>query len=337
MEYFFIQFLFFSIIFVLISNSTAEWIQTSVSPIDQTYTAATWIGNGTVIAVGALSSGYIVQSVDFGVSWTQIATNLSASSFYGVSSKSVRGTTYIVTGDEGGIIYSAKSTDLQFSSTTTLVAAFFGVTLASNGRVVLGGLNSLVVANITSLSSYKTKSISNAGKFFGVSTSDGTNIIGATSSGKIYYSTNGGSSFAQSTRIYSTDVTFSSTTTALYAASSGNSSLAFVGGASGKMYRTEDFGYSWRLCTSPYSSTQTIQYQAISVLRVVNVFVASSGGSIYKSTDKCSSWNLLSSTGSTLTSLSMLSFSRGVAGASSGNGIFTLVPGKHFRSNYFIF
>ena len=314
-----------------------EWVQRSVSPLDQTYTASTWVSNGTVIAVNAKSSGYIVQSNDYGETWTKVATNITASSFFAVSSRNVGGNTYIITADDSGNVFYSTGSGTYWTSLYQLPTVVFGVTLGSNGLGFFGGLNSIVVLNITTLT-YVSRTVATTSieKFFGITSIDGVNIIAVSTSGKIYYSKKNGKTFTQSTQIYATDGSKSSSTSALYAAASGNSSLAFAAGSGGKVFRTEDYGVTWRACNSPFLSSDLIQYQALSVLQVVKVYAAGSvSGEIYKSNDKCNSWTLLSSTGVTLNSLSMLSSINGVAGASAGNGIFALVPGTRiFCFNY---
>ncbi len=75
-----------------------------------------------------------------------------------------------------------------------------------------------------------------------------------------------------------------------------------------------------------------MRYQALSTLDSSTVFIASNNGRLYSSYDSGSSWMQQFYVGTTtttgLTSVSMYSTSRGVAGGSSGFGIFSLVSSK---------
>lgn len=53
-----------------VSNVNGEWLARSLStPSGESYIAATWTGDGTVLVAGAGTSSVITRSTDYGVTW----------------------------------------------------------------------------------------------------------------------------------------------------------------------------------------------------------------------------------------------------------------------------
>jgi photosystem II stability/assembly factor-like uncharacterized protein len=111
-------------ILIISSFINAEWLQRSVSsltPSTQKYTASTWLNNGvgdsngTVIAVGAGGSGYVLQSNDYGLTWKRISNSSSFTSLYCVDSARISGKT----AGYSGLIY----TSINNGTTWTQIAS----------------------------------------------------------------------------------------------------------------------------------------------------------------------------------------------------------------------
>lgn len=328
---------FLSLLIPLILNLElvqGEWLKRTVSPSDSSYTGVSWTGDGIVVAVGAKSSGTFLRSTDYGLTWTQVGTSLSPTSMYGIASSTISGVTYTYAGDDGGKIYRSIDQGATWSLVTTLINAAYSVAVGSNGKVFFGGASRAITqGNTTSSSSFTTKALPGSGSselIYGVSTIDGINVITVSSGRRSHYSSSGGSSWTQSTVFYSTSLALTTTATAsLFCVTMADSTTAYIGGAGGLMYKTTTGGVSWNQLTSPVSSD--IKYQAISVLDVSTVFVASNSGFLFASYDGGTSWSQQLSLGTTttgLTSVSMYTSEKGVAGGSSGFGIYALVPSK---------
>lgn len=311
-----------------------EWLKRTVSPSDPSYTGISWTGDGIVVAVGAKSSGTFLRSTDYGLTWTQVGTSLSPTSMYGVATSTSSGVTYTYAGDDQGKIYRSTDQGATWSYVNTLINAIYSVAVGSNGKVFFGGASRAITqGNTSSSSSFTTKALpgsSSSELIYGVSTIDGTNVITVSSGGRSHYSSNGGSSWTLSTAYYSTSLALSTTAgRSLYCVTMANRTIAYVGGASGAIYKTATGGVSWYQLTSPVSSD--IRYQAISALDVNTVFIASNNGRLFASYNGGISWSQQLSLGTTstgLTSVSMYTTEKGVAGGSSGFGIYALVPSK---------
>lgn len=292
------------------------------------------------MTVGAKSSGTFLRSTDYGLTWTQVGTSLSPTSMYGIASSTISGVTYTFAGDDGGKIYRSTDQGATWSYVTTLINAVYSVAVGSNGKVFFGGASRAITqGNTTSSSSFTTKALTSSGSdlVYGVATIDGVNVIAVTSSRRAFYSSNGGGSWTQSTIYYSTSLTLTTLATgSLFCVAMADSTTAYTGGSgssttSGVMYKTTTGGVSWYQLSSPVAVNSGIKYQAISVLDVNTVFVAGNDGCIYASYDGGTSWSQQSSLGTTttgFTSISMYSSEKGVAGGSSGFGVYALVPSK---------
>lgn len=326
---------------ICLGVSNAEWLQRSVSPIDQSYTAVTWPDDGVVIAVSAKASGTILRSTDYGVSWTLVATSLSTSSMYGVASKTISTTSYTYTVDDLGYIYKSLDQGVTWSNPAQLLSGSYCVAIGSNGNIFLGGTAAVQKSTTSTDSSWTRKTLSgtSVGALYGLATIDGLGVISVSSGGRIHYTLNGGSSWSMSTAIYTAALVAKSTAGgSLYCVSMGNTTIAYAAGASGIMFKTATAGVSWYTLTSPLSGTD-IMYQALSALDANTVYVAGTNGNLFASFNGGISWTQQFSVGTTtttgLTSVSMYSTTRGVAGGSSGFGVYALVPSK-FASTSFI-
>ena len=79
---------------------------------------------------------------------------------------------------------------------------------------------------------------------------------------------------------------------------------------------------------SPFSSS-TVEKGGISIVSSTNYYVATTGGNIFSTTDGGSTWILFDSyTYANFYSIAMLSEVKGLAGGSTGQGIFVVVSGK---------
>lgn len=332
-----IQLLF---IVLFIQRIGAEWLQRSFStaPMSQvSYLAISWPENGTVIAVGGQSSGVIIRSVDDGVSWNQVATNLAPTQLYGVASMIVNSVTYSIAVDDAAEVFLSSDSGLTWSLVRQFSGALYGVTIGSNGNAfVSGGTTTQVFRSSDTLgySTWTSVPPSSSGTLYGISTFDGINVIAVGSSsgqGRIFYSTNAGNSgsWAQST-----SVNLPTTGTIVYCVDHGSSLFAMAAGLNSYVAKTTDGGATWTRMTV-FSSSVTIRYQAISVLGTQSAYVAGANGQIFRTLDGGSSWYMVANTGATLTSLAMKDFIHGVAGAIAGKGVYALVPSMFSIVSYY--
>lgn len=308
-----------------------EWVQRlfTTAPLSQvSYLAISWPENGTVIAVGGQSSGVIIRSVDEGISWTQVATNLSPSTLYGVASMTVNGVIYSVAVDDAAEIFVSTDSGLTWAFVSQRSGALYGATIGSNGNAYVCGGTTTQVFRSSQSSSYATWTAvpaSTSGTLYGISSYDGVNVIavGSTSGqGRIFYTSTSGSSWT-----LSSTMNLPSTGTIVYCVDHGSATFAMAAGLNSYVARTTDGGATWTRMTV-FSSSITIRYQSISVLGTQSAYVAGSNGQIYSTINGGSSWNLIASTGVTLMSLTMTDFTHGVAGGISSRGVFVLVPSK---------
>lgn len=313
----------------LATMPSAEWVQRtfSTAPLSQiSYLAVSWPENGTVIAVGGQSSGAIIRSVDDGVSWTQVATSLSPSPLYGVASMTVNNVIYSITIDDAAEVFLSSDAGLTWSMVYQGAGALYGATIGSNGNAYVSGGTATQVyrsSDASGYTSWTSVAASSSGTLYGISTFDGINVIAtgsASGQGRIFYTSNSGSSWTQSTSAH-----LPSTNTIVYCVDHGSPSFAMAAGLNSYVAKTTDGGVTWTAMTV-FGSSITIRYQAISVLGTQSAYVAGSNGQIYRTLDGGSNWYIIASTGSTLTSLAMKDFTHGVAGAIAGKGVYALVP-----------
>lgn len=319
---------FFSILTIFIALCSAEWLQRpfTTAPLSQvSYLAVSWPENGTVISVGGQSVGVIIRSIDDGVSWTQVATDLQPSPLYGVASMTVDGVIYSIAVDDAAEIFMSSDAGLTWTLVNQVSGALYGATIGLNGDAYVSGGTATQVFRSTSATGYTTWTSvapSTSGTLYGISSYDGVNVIavGSTSGqGRIFYTSTSGSSWTQST-----SANLPTTGTIVYCVDHGSSLFAMAAGLNSYVAKTTDGGATWTRLTV-FSGTVTIRYQAISVLGTQSAYVAGSNGQIYRTLDGGSTWSMVGSTGTTLTSLSMKDFTHGVAGAIAGKGVFALV------------
>jgi photosystem II stability/assembly factor-like uncharacterized protein len=322
----------FAIFLIFLATVNSEWLQrtfTSTTLKQVSYTAVTWPEDGTVLAAGGQTSGVIIRSTDYGVTWSQVSKNVSFSPIYGLASKTVGGITYYIAVDDSAEIFTANGTGEAWKLATQVSGALYGVTIGLNGNAYISGGTSAQVYRASNSTKYKTWTLKNpttSGTLYGISSYDGVNVIavGSTNAGspRIYYSYASANSWSQTSSTGASGV--------IYCVSHGNATFAMAAGQSAYIARTYNGGKTWSTM-SVFSSTSTIiRYQALSVLSTSEAYVSGSTGQIYKTVNGGNSWSLLVSTRSTLTSLSMYSSSRGVAGVLTGGGLYALVPSKFF-------
>jgi photosystem II stability/assembly factor-like uncharacterized protein len=174
--------------------------------------------------------------------------------------------------------------------------------------------------------------------FNSIGSSDGIYVLAAGNSGKIFYSSNGGASFASYTvnssvnynSVFSTDSTFwlagsdgglyntlkSNVSLVRHNISSSpvnsvfftNSGVGFVCGDSGKVYKTSTRGASWALFNSGISS---VKLNSVSFLDSVHGAVAGDNGTVYITSNGGASW-ISQSTGTTKNLLKIKYFQGGI-------------------------
>lgn len=320
-----------SLALIFSPHATAEWVQRSISPIDQTVSAATWVSDGTVLAVSAKSSGYIYRSIDYGVTWAEVGASLTKSSIYNIASKSINSSSFAYAPDDSGRIFRSIDYGLTWTQVATQASQLNSATIGANGYVFVGGAASSVYRSLVSSASSSWTSVflsttQNFGTVYGIATLDGNQVIATTSLSRIYFSRNGGSTWARSANIVTGGTTSNTAAGILYCVTFANATVAYAAGVGGIIYKSYGAGRTWAQLTSPVSSD--IRYQALSVLSVDTVYISSEGGALYASFNGGSSWALQFTASAGLNSVSMLSTTRGVAGGSSGLGIFALVPSK---------
>jgi photosystem II stability/assembly factor-like uncharacterized protein len=289
------------------------------------YVAATWSSNGDVFAAGQATSGRIIRSTDYGVTWTVVGS--TTGQVYGISSRTISsGSTYFIAVDYQRYTYVSNSTGTLWRTITSRAAnILYGVTIGSNGNAYQVGVNT--ARRSTSASNYDTwdtLTIGATGTWYDVSSWDGINVIVVGSSGKIYFSTNSGNAWTAAN---------SGTTNAIYCINHASASFAMVAGSNGFLAKTSTGGTSWTTMTG-FPTTYTARFHSISLLSEVVAYVAaypSDGitaiGLIYYTNNGGSSWSQIYSTDVQLYSLSMYTESYGVAGAASGTGVFSIVAG----------
>lgn len=325
------QFVVLLILSLWLSFASTEWVQRSVTPTDESYTAVTWPADGIVVAVGAKSAGYIIRSSDYGVSWTQVATSLTIGNMFGIASRTVDSVSYTYTCDSNGRIYRSTDEGANWSYLYQHAATLYGTAIGQNGRLYFGGPSGTILTGmVTSTSSYTAVAFTGTGLgiVYGISTIEGNSTIAVTGAGRIFFTRNGGSSWTSSGKIFnSAGAQSNNVGGALYCVSMANSTVAYTAGASGVLYKSETAGRTWNQLTSPLSGSD-IRYQSMSTLDSLTVFLAGANGCIYASFDGGYTWNLQYTASGSLTSLTMYSLTRGVAGGGTPIGMFALVPSK---------
>lgn len=331
------------LILQLIPFIGGEWVPRSVTPLDQSYTAVTWPSDGTAVAVSAKAAGYIIRSTDYGLTWSQVSTSFSISSMYCLTSISIRSVSYMYTADDGGGIYGSVDEGVSWKKLSTKAAALYSVAIGSNGNLFVGASTIVFTSSISANGTWSSNSLpgTNQGTVYGLATLDGTNAIAVTSTGRAYFSSKNGTSWTSSGRLFtSAGQQFNNaggTNVPFYCVTMGNATVAYAAGGSGIMYKSFTTGRSWYQLTSPISGSD-IKYKAISTLDANKVYIVGNNGRMYASYDGGYTWSLQVNIGTTSTglqSIAMLSSTKGVAGGSSGFGMYTLAPGKSINRLHF--
>jgi photosystem II stability/assembly factor-like uncharacterized protein len=254
---------------------------------------------------------------------SQVSVNVAFGPLYGLASKTVNNIVYYLAVDENGYIYGAKGNGTQWSAVSSTIVGLNGVTIGSNGNAYVCGASARVYCSSYSTSSafatWTDVSPSLASDtFYAVSTYDGINVIAVGGTGSIYYSSDSASTWTSAS---------SGTTGIINCISHGSSSFAISAGQNSYVARTSDSGATWTIMSVFSASTVFIRFQAVSVLSTSQAFVAGNNGEIWRTLDGGTSWKRVTSTGSTLFSIGMYDLLTGVAGATAGSGVYTLVPG----------
>lgn len=336
-----ITYFLFVVFLILNQVSGDEWVQRKITPSTQLYTAGTWVDDSTIVLVSAddtQTTGYVQRSTDYGVTWSRVreTSGRNFSAIYGISSRTINSTAYAYVVDFGNRgIYRSINTGSSWTLINTVSDVnLYGVAIGSNGYVYASGqFGSVFRSTVSSASaSWDTVSIvvendDVVGDARGISTVDGNSVVLVTSSGYIYYTRNAGTSWVLSTSIVSTsNVTSSSASSSLFCVSFATSSVVYAAGGNGIIYKSSDAGFSWQELISPLSGS-TIQ--GISLLDASTIYVGAYNGNLYSSSNGGQSWTLEFSVSTIrIQSVTMLSTSRGVIGANTGNSVYALVPSK---------
>ena len=100
-----------------------------------------------------------------------------------------------------------------------------------------------------------------------------------------------------------------------------------AGGSGGYLAITQDAGVTWT-SVSPFGSTVVIRYHSIKMKSATEAYVAGSDGRIFHTTNAGSTWTLVANTGVMLYALDVFSETQGVAGATAGSQLYTIVSGN---------
>lgn len=152
------------------------------------------------------------------------------------------------------------------------------------------------------------------------STINGLDVIVVGESGNVFYSANGGTSWTSAT---------SGTTSDIQCIAHVSNSVALIGGLGGYLAKTINGGATWTTITNVLSSSSDIKNGGISVVSSTNYYVATLDGKIYSTENGGSSWSIFDSKSyAGYFSIAMLSNIKGIAGGSTDQGIYLLVPSK---------
>lgn len=157
---------------------------------------------------------------------------------------------------------------------------------------------------------------------FQFSTLDGINVIAVGISGRIFYSSNQGSSW--------TLTASSGTTSSINCVAHGSSSVAMVGGGSSFVARTVNGGVTWTTLSVFSASNVVVRFHSIGMIGVNVAYIAGNNGQILVTYNGGSSWRMLASGLPTLYGVTMYDAITGIVGTVTGNGLYNLVPGKDF-------
>lgn len=306
----------------------AEWAKIITPYTQYNFYEVTWTTSGDVFAAGQnAAGGVVIKSSDYGMTWATVKS--STGGFFALNSKTIgTGTTYYIAVDTKFFVHVSSGTGVTWVTNAAKTSnSAYGVTIGSNGNAFISGTN--FIRRATDSSTYTTWTTLTSGAtgtaiWYDVSTVDGLNVIMVGYLGRAHYSSDGTAWTAG----------VSGTTGIIYCVAHVSTMVAMAAGELGYLAKTTDGGATWTAMTA-FDSSFTARFHSISVLSSTDAYVAAfpDGGAtalgvIYYTTNGGTTWSLLATTDIQLYSLSMYSSVHGVAGASSGVGLFALVSGS---------
>jgi photosystem II stability/assembly factor-like uncharacterized protein len=316
---------FIIIILFAFVMTKSEWVGINVPPRSEyNFLSITWSNKTAIVAGTGSSSSVISWSNDVGLSWTTSSSSF-AGFIYDISSNSVNGIKYAIAPTTQGKIYHSLDEGKTWKLNATIPVGLYGVAIGPNGNAfVCGNAFNVYGTTLPSRSWQNLSPGAGSGTFYDISTYDGTNIIAVGTRGFIYYSSSSGSSGSWT-------AASSGVTTTIYCVSHGDAYTAIAAGTSSYVAKTTNGGALWTVLSVYSSSTVITYYHSISFLDVNTVFIAGNNGEIYQSINCGSTWIKIASIQYVLYSISMVSNTKGLAGAVAGRGVYTLVTGLFFR------
>jgi hypothetical protein len=125
----------------------AEWVEIYPSALYFNYVSARWTDSETVFAVGngGGGDGALIKSSDHGLTWSQLAVNITFGGVYGLAVNTFSNLEYFLAVDDLGYIYSSIATAGDTWTTNAVVtSSLLGVTIGSNGMAYACGTSSRV-------------------------------------------------------------------------------------------------------------------------------------------------------------------------------------------------
>ena len=254
------------------------------------YVSSTWLNSKSCIIVGNRdNSGVLYKSNDYGKTWTLKLTKVDQ--LFDIASS---GNNVVAVSKLGNIYYSNDSGETWTTTTPAVCTqcSFYGVTIGSNGNIVIVGSQNLVSAIYTSTLSTLPVWVlvsSNYNMLYGVTTVDGEHVTAVGMAGTVVMSTDGGVTWQSQKLATSAD---------LYgvASTSSNSSILMAYGTAATIAISSNSGVSWTLKSlvgtknSGIISTSIFYFRSIAILSTYDAFLVSPTNVILVTRDLGKTW-----------------------------------------------
>jgi photosystem II stability/assembly factor-like uncharacterized protein len=279
--------------FVIVSGT---WIQESVPDTSMIYVSATWLSASECILAGnTFQYGTILKSSDGGLTWVSKLSNVNP--IYDVSTSTIASVVHLLAVTSSGDIYYSWNKGENWRLNVSVAASLYGVTIgpSTSGNAYAVGIlvSASAIYKSTVASTYQTwtlvsGSLAATKQLNGVCTFDGTIVVAVGSSGAIFTSGNGGSTWSTRT---------SSTTQDIYGVVCPSSTTVYAVGTASVVLKSSNSGATWTVLTSmlgigTVTSGNNFMLHSVSAVTASTLYLASSGGSVVKSTDSGSTWSL---------------------------------------------
>jgi photosystem II stability/assembly factor-like uncharacterized protein len=274
----------------------STWFEESVPDTTLNYVSAAWLSASVVLMGGnSFQFGNVLKSTDGGITWTTKLTGVNP--IYDIAIRNISNVPHVVAVTSNGDVYYSWNAGENWRTNVTVSASLYGVTIGpgpSGNAYAVGILVSAsAVYKSTASSHYATwtlvsSSLSATKQLNGVCSYDGTIVVAVATSGGIYASGNGGSTW--STRA-------SGTTADLYGVVCPSSTVVYAAGTSAVLLVSKNSGATWSSLSGftglgTLTSSSSFMLHSVTAPTSTVIYLASQDGTIVKSSNSGSSWSL---------------------------------------------